>query len=73
MELHPLHKLYLGRGLGETGTFALRARLASATAGAGNGPDVAGQPAGGAILAAVIGLVALALAGKLIGKVAHGR
>ena len=73
MELHPLHKLYLGRGLGETGTFALRARLAPATATADDGPGAAGPSAGGAVPAAVAGLVALMLVGKLIGKVVGGR
>ena len=73
MEMHPLHKLYLGRGLGETGTFALRARLAQAVPAEGDTPSVAGPSAGGAGAAVVAGLVALVLVGKLVGKVAGGR
>ena len=70
MEMHPLHKLYLGRDLGETGTFALRARLAQAAPAEGDKPGVTGPSAGGAVVA---GLVALVLLGKLVGKVAGGR
>ena len=67
---HPLHKLYLGRGLGETGTFALRARRAQTAPAEGDTPSVASPSAGAAVVA---GLVALVLVGKLVGKVAGGR
>ena len=73
MELHPLHKLYLGRGLGEAGTFAQRAQLAQAAPAEGDTPRVASPSAGGTGAAVVAGLVTLVLVGKLVGKVAGGR
>ena len=73
MEMHPLHKLYLGRGLGEAGTFALRARRAQAVPAEGDTPSVASPSAGGSGAAVVAKLVALVLVGKLVGKVIGSR
>ena len=68
MDLHPLHRLYLGLGHGETGARASHA-AAGGSAAAPVQPASASVVGGGALRAAVVGLVTLAVAGRLIGKV----
>ncbi len=73
MELHPLHRLYLGLGHGETGAWASQA-AADGPAVAAPTPAASTAPAfARALRAAVVGLVALAVAGHLIAKVTGGR
>ncbi len=71
MELHPLHKLYLGRSHGEVATLGVRAQIAEA-APAGRGSSALGSAPGRAVPAVIAALVALALANKLI-QAAAGR
>ena len=70
MELHPLHKLYLGSNHGETATFAQRARFAEAAEPAGQGSGTDAPAVGRAVPAALAALVALVLAGKPVAKAA---
>ncbi len=73
MELHPLHRLYLGLGHGEAGARPSHAATDGSAAAAPVQPASTTSAAGGALRAAVVGLVALAVAGRLIGKVTGGR
>ena len=69
MELHPLHKLYLGRSHGEVATLGLRAQIAGA-APAGRELSATGSAPGSAVPAVIAALVALVLANKLVQAVA---
>ena len=73
MELHPLHRLYLGLGHGETGARASQAATDASGTAAPIQPAPTAAASAGALRAAVVGLVALAVVGRLIGKVTGGR
>ena len=73
MELHPLHRLYLGLGHRETGALAAQAATEGSAVAAPIQPAAMTSASAGALRAAVVGLVALAVAGRLIAKVTGGR